>query len=54
MRRAMMQFLQNESGATAIDYALIASIISIGVISSSTVIANNLKNVFNKVGGNMT
>jgi pilus assembly protein Flp/PilA len=54
MKRALVQFVENESGATAIDYALIASIISLGVISSSTTIANNLKNVFNKVGGNMT
>lgn len=54
MKTELYRFLANESGATAIDYALIASIISIGVISSSTIIANNLKNVFNKVGGNMT
>jgi pilus assembly protein Flp/PilA len=54
MKDYLIRFLDNESGATAIDYALIASIISIGVISSSTIIASNLKNVFNKVGGNMT
>jgi pilus assembly protein Flp/PilA len=54
MKSAMIRFLQNDSGATAIDYALIASLISLVIISSSNIIANNLKNVFSKVSGNMT
>jgi pilus assembly protein Flp/PilA len=54
MEKALTRFLADESGATAIDYALIASIVSLVVISSSNIIANNLKNVFNKASGNLT
>jgi pilus assembly protein Flp/PilA len=54
LETAVQRFLEDESGATAIDYALIASIVSLVVIASSNIIANNLKNVFNKASGNLT
>jgi pilus assembly protein Flp/PilA len=43
------EFLSDESGATSIEYALIASIISISIIVSLTQISTALQGVFNSV-----
>lgn len=42
----MRRFLRDESGATAIEYALIATLISIVIIASVTTIGNNIKTLF--------
>jgi pilus assembly protein Flp/PilA len=39
----------NESGATAIEYALIASLIALVIIASLTSISSKLQNTFNEV-----
>lgn len=44
------RFAQDESGATAIEYGLIAALISVGIIVAVTTIGNNLENVFNTIG----
>ena len=50
----LMQFLRNliddESGATAIEYALIASLISIVIIAGATLIGTNLDVTFDTLG----
>jgi pilus assembly protein Flp/PilA len=39
-------FARNESGATAIEYALIATLISIVIVSSLTLIGSKVKAMF--------
>ncbi len=44
------RFAKDESGATAIEYGLIAALISVGIILAVTTLGGNLSNVFNTVG----
>lgn len=46
MAHALLAFLLNEDGATAIEYGLIAAIIAVGAIASFTVLGNGLTNIF--------
>lgn len=43
------QFLRDDSGATAIEYGLIAALISVVIITAVTTTGANLTNTFNKV-----
>jgi pilus assembly protein Flp/PilA len=47
------QFLADESAATAIEYALIASLIAITIIVSLNNLGVKLKSTFNEVAGNL-
>jgi pilus assembly protein Flp/PilA len=49
----LAEFLRDESGATAIEYALIASFIAIAIVSSVKGIGTNLNSTFNKVSSNL-
>ncbi len=42
----MSRFFKNDSGATAIEYALIASLITVGVITALTSIGTTLNATF--------
>ncbi|HUE46963.1 MAG TPA: Flp family type IVb pilin [Aestuariivirgaceae bacterium] len=44
-------FLRNESGATAIEYGLIAGLISVVIIVAVTTIGTNLTATFTSVAG---
>lgn len=46
-------FAKNESGATAIEYGLIAVGIAIAIITVVKGIGTNLQNAFNKVNSNL-
>ena len=46
-------FLKNESGATAIEYGLIASLIAVVIIGAVTTVGNKLTNTFTEVSGNL-
>lgn len=52
------RFAQDESGATAIEYGLIAALISVGIIVAVSTLGNNLGTTFNtisdKIGENST
>jgi pilus assembly protein Flp/PilA len=41
------KFMQDESGATAIEYALLAGIVGVGVITSLTAMKTALNTTFN-------
>ncbi len=43
------RFLRDESGATAIEYALLAALIAVALITSLGEVSNSVKNTFNKV-----
>lgn len=44
--RILSRFISDSRGATAIEYALIASGISIAIVSSVTALGNNVMQVF--------
>ena len=46
----LRSFLLDESGATAIEYGLIAALISVGIIAAATTVGNNLQSVFTSIG----
>lgn len=46
-------FLKDESGATAIEYALIAALLAIGIIAAVTALRNELNTTFNTVTTNL-
>jgi len=45
------RFLANESGATAIEYGLIAALIAVVVIGAVTAVGTGLSSTFNTVAG---
>lgn len=46
-------FIRDESGATAIEYGLIAAMIGVAIIGSVQVLGNKLSGTFAKVTGNL-
>ncbi len=50
MKNVFRRFVRDESGATAIEYGLIAAIIAVGLIASLQTLQGNLKDTFNSVG----
>lgn len=46
----MKRFRRDESGATAIEYALIATLISILIIGGASMIGTSTRNSFERVG----
>ena len=46
-------FIANESGATAIEYALMSSLIALVIIASLTAIGTQLGNEFNEVSSGL-
>ena len=53
MSRLLKAFLADESGATAVEYGLIASLISLTIIGAVSSIGNKLKGTFNEVTNNL-
>ena len=49
MLTKLQSFLDDESGATAIEYGLIAALVSVAAIAALTLMGNSLKNIFNIV-----
>ena len=49
MRKFFKQFATDESGATAIEYGLIASLIAVAIIVGANTLGGNLNTLFNDV-----
>lgn len=49
----MRKFFKNESGATAIEYGLIAALIAVAIIGAVTTLGSNTSATFNKVAAEM-
>ena len=47
------RFVRDESGATAIEYGLIAALIAVVIITAVSTIGTNLSATFNKISGNL-
>jgi pilus assembly protein Flp/PilA len=52
--RIIQRFLSDERAATAIEYALIAGLISIAIVASATAIGTKLSSKFNAVASNLS
>ena len=53
MAELISRFLQNENGATAIEYGLIAAGIAVVIITAVQLVGNKLSNTFNNVATNI-
>jgi pilus assembly protein Flp/PilA len=53
MTRIFSQLLRDESGATAIEYGLIAALISVVIIAAVTLVGSNLSSVFNSIASSL-
>lgn len=53
MRNLITSFVRNESGATAIEYGLIAALIAVVIIGGLTTIGTNLNAIMVKVAGSL-
>ena len=47
------RFLKDESGATAIEYGLIASLVALAIIAGATTLGTNIGLVFNNIAANV-
>ncbi len=53
MKNLVARFAKNESGATAIEYGLIAALISVVIIGAITTLGKNLSGTFNNIAANI-
>ncbi len=49
----IMKLLKDESGATAIEYGLIAALVSVAAIAALTAMGTSLETMFNRVSGEL-
>jgi len=54
MSKFVTRFLKDESGATAIEYGLIAALIAVVVITVMTTLGTDLKTAFGDLGTTVT
>jgi len=54
MKNLLAKFAKEESGATAIEYALIAAIVGIGIITALNSLKTQLNATFNQVSTDLT
>ena len=51
--KQVLNFIRNDSGATAIEYALIASLIAVAIITAVTTVGGKVSTVFTEVGSSL-
>ncbi|RYC09767.1 Flp family type IVb pilin [Ciceribacter ferrooxidans] len=54
MSKIFARFMKDESGATAIEYGLIAALISVALITGATTLGNSLNNTFQDISTKMS
>ena len=54
MSKSFRSFCSDEYGATAIEYGLIAALVSVAAIGALTTLGNNLNTMFGTVSNSMT
>ena len=47
------RFANDESGATAIEYGLIAALIAVGIIAAATTLGSSLSGLFTRISGHL-
>jgi pilus assembly protein Flp/PilA len=53
MKNLLSRFIDNESGATAIEYALIASLIAVGIIGAAGTLGTKISSTFGTVAASL-
>lgn len=53
MKTLFARFAKDESGATAIEYGLIATLIAVALIVGATYLGSQLNLIFNDIGGKL-
>ena len=53
MSNMISRFLKNESGATAIEYGLIAALIAVGIIVAAQALGTSLSDLFTRISGRL-
>ncbi len=53
MKRSIVRFLRDQTGATAIEYGLIAAGISVAIIATVNALGGQLQNTFSYVSGQL-
>jgi pilus assembly protein Flp/PilA len=53
LRTLLRNLIKNESGVTAIEYALIAALIAVAAIGAFTVVGTNLSTTFSTVASKL-
>lgn len=54
MSHFLKSFVKNESGATAIEYGLIAALIAVAIITAVTTMGTDLAALFKGISGKLT
>jgi pilus assembly protein Flp/PilA len=54
MKNLVAKFASDESGATAIEYGLIAALVGVAMIGGGRALGKNINNQFTKVGGEVS
>ena len=54
MKTIFARLMKDESGATAIEYGLIAALISVALITGATTLGGKLNETFKGIGNKMT
>ena len=54
MVKTIRSFIKNESGATAIEYGLIAALIAVAIITAATALGSSLSATFNSVSAQVS
>ena len=53
MKSLVARFVKDESGATAIEYGLIAALIGVGIIGAATSLGDTLQATFERIQGDL-
>jgi pilus assembly protein Flp/PilA len=53
MKNIVSRFMNDESGATAIEYGLIAALVSVGIIAALQSLRDELQGTFGDISGEM-
>jgi len=51
--KTLINFVKDESGATAIEYGLIAALVAVGLIAALTALGSSLQNIFYTVSSTL-
>jgi pilus assembly protein Flp/PilA len=54
MRHLLHRFINDQSGVTAIEYGLIASLVAVAIIGAVSTLGTKLTTVFTQVSGSLT
>lgn len=49
LRRVLIRFLHDDSGATAIEYALIGVLVSVGIVAALTSVGTQVTSLFGRI-----